>query len=148
MTKKNKKYLAIGGVALLLLIIIFVFGKQIGKNENEDRQIDVSVNIEDANGNTSTYDPNPLLEKLNKGLTTTYFFNSTLNSERCAPIEELYALDSVRFMATVKGYKEKYGVSLITHMNGCYTTCSSQGRQLNFFQAIEQRIINLKDIIT
>lgn len=148
LNKEDKKKLGIGVSALVvILILVFVYGKMKGRDENEEREINVTVDIQDQNGQTITYDPNELLIRLNKGLTTTYFFNSTLNTERCQPIEELYALDSVRFMATVKAYEEKYSVSIITHMNACYTTCSSHGRQLNFFRAIEERIDNLKDII-
>lgn len=148
LNKENQKKIAIGvGALVIVLIVVFAFGKVKGRNENEEREIDVTVNLTDKNGQTVSYDPNPLLIRLNKGLTTTYYFNSTLNTERCQPIEELYALDSLRFMAAVKGYEEKHGVSIVTHMNACYTTCSSHGRQLNFFKAIEERIDNLKDII-
>jgi hypothetical protein len=146
MTKKNKKYLAIGSAALLLLIIIFVFGKRIGKNETEDRQIDVSVNIEDASGSITTYDPNPLLIKLNKGLITRYYFDF---SERCDPIKALYSLDSVRFMATVRAYKVKYGVDLKIHMKECNVGCDAPPElgALGYFSLIYNRIDNLKDII-
>ena len=142
MTKKNKKYLAIGGAALLLLIIIFIFGKQIGKNENEQRDIDVTVDIKDEHGNVTKYDPNPLLIRLNKGLITTYYFST---SERCKPMEELMALDSIYFMATVKAYKEKYGTSIVVHMRDCYRVCTDGWN--NHFSTIEERIETLKDII-
>jgi hypothetical protein len=147
MTKKNKKYLAIGSAALLLLIIIFVFGKKIGNNENENRQIDVSVNIKDVNGNATTYDPNPLLVKLNKGLITRYYFDF---SERCDPIKELYSLDSVRFVAAVKAYKVKYGVDIQVHMKACNVDCNINtgiGGTLSHFDLIYARIDKLKDII-
>ncbi|MBL4650823.1 MAG: hypothetical protein JKY03_13915 [Aureispira sp.] len=146
MTKKNKKYLAIGGAALLLLILIFVFGKRMGKEENEERQIDVSVNIEDASGNITTYDPNPLLIKLNKGLVTRYYFDF---SERCNPIKVLYSLDSVRFMATVRAYKVKYGVSLEIHMKECNVGCDAPPElgALGYFSLIYNRIDHLQDII-
>lgn len=143
MTKKNKKNLAIGGGLLLLLIIVFVFGKKIGNKENEDRQIDVSVNIEDNNGTVTTYDPNPLLVRLNKGLTTRYFFDF---SERCEPTEELYNLDSLRFVAVVKAYKEKYGVDIKNHMKACHVDCNN-GREVGTFTLIYNRIDSLKDII-
>jgi len=146
MTKKNKKYLVIGGAALLLLILIFVFGKRMGKDENEERQIDVSVNIEDASGNITTYDPNPLLIKLNKGLVTRYYFDF---SERCNPIKVLYSLDSVRFMATVRAYKVKYGVSLEIHMKECNVGCDAPPElgALGYFSLIYNRIDHLQDII-
>lgn len=146
MTKKNKKYLAIGSAALLLLILIFVFGKRMGKDENEERQIDVSVNIEDASGSITTYDPNPLLIKLNKGLVTRYYFDF---SERCDPIKTLYSLDSVRFMATVRAYKVKYGVALEIHMKECNVGCDAPPElgALGYFSLIYNRIDHLQNII-
>lgn len=146
MTKKNKKNLAIGGGLLLLLIIIFVFGKHIGNKENENRQIDVSVNIEDNNGTVTVYDPNPLLVRLNKGLTTRYYFDF---SERCEPIRELYALDSPRFIATVRAYREKYSVDIQSHMKACNVDCNVNTgvNALSHFDLIYNRIDSLKDII-
>lgn len=55
MTKKNKKHLAIGGGLLLLFILVFTFAKRLGKDETEHKQIDVTVNITDENGQTVSY---------------------------------------------------------------------------------------------
>jgi hypothetical protein len=142
---KQKLYIGLGALALVLMVV-FVFGKMKGRDENEQREIDVKVNIKDENGQTVTYDPNPLLKRLNKGLITRYYFDF---SERCDPIKELYALDSVRFMATVRAYKEKYGVPIKTHMLPCYVDCNTGANSTeNHFDLIYNRIDNLKDIIT
>lgn len=139
----QKKYLAAGGL-VVVLIVVFILGKMQGRTEKEQREIDVQVNIKDGNGQTVAYDPNELLTRLHKGLTTTYLWGI---SERCDALEELYNLDAARFMAAVKAYEEKYGVSIVVHMNACYRSCFIQSGQVDSFQAIKQRINHLKDTI-
>lgn len=144
--KEDQKKIALGLSALvIILMVVFVFGKMKGRTENEQREVDITVNIKDEQGQHITYNPNELLRRLNKGLTTTYFFNSTAKKERCEVIEELYQLDAARFMATIRAYQEKYGISIITHMKACYFTCYNGGK--NRYELIEQRIYNLKDLI-
>lgn len=133
------------GALVLILMVVFVFGKLQGMNQNEQREIDVKVNIENEQGQSITYNPNELLKRLNKGLTTTYFFNSSAKKERCNAVEELYQLDAPRFMATVKAYQEKYNVSIITHMKACYFTCYNE--QGSIYKLIEQRINHLRNLI-
>jgi hypothetical protein len=147
LNKEDKNKLGIGlGVFIVILMLVFVYGKMKGRDENEDREISVVVDIKDENGQTVTYDPNPLLIRLNKGLTTRYYFDY---SERCTPIKELYSLDSLRFVAVVKAYKEKYGVDIQVHMKACYVDCNVKTgiQALNHFDLIYDRIDKLKDII-
>ncbi|WP_052600219.1 hypothetical protein [Aureispira sp. CCB-QB1] len=144
--KTDQKKIALGiGALVIILMVVFVFGKQQGRNENEQREIDVQVNIKDEQGHTVAYNPNELLKRLNKGLTTTFFFNSTAKKERCEAIEDLYQLDATRFMATIKAYQEKYNVSIITHMKACYFTCYSDNGSL--YNLVEQRFNHLKNLI-
>jgi hypothetical protein len=146
--KEDHKKIMLGiGALALILMVVFVFGKMKGREENEQQEIDIQVNIKDENGDTVSYDPNPLLRRLNKGLITRYYFDF---SERCDPIKELYSLDSVRFMATVRAYKAKYDVDIQVHMKACNATCNvNTGIQaLSHFDLIYSRIDNLKDIIT
>jgi hypothetical protein len=142
---KNQLYL--GGV-VVLIVFVFVLGKYFGKtSENvEEREIDVQVNIKDENGNTVAYDPNDLITRLNKGLITRYYFDF---SERCNPIQELHSLDSIRFVASVKAYKEKYGVDIQVHMKACNVDCNVKTgiEALSYFDLIYARIESLKDII-
>ncbi|CAA6828674.1 MAG: Unknown protein, partial [uncultured Aureispira sp.] len=56
----KKIMLSIAALALVLMVV-FVLGKQKGRDENEEQTIDVQVNIKDENGDTVSYDPNPLL---------------------------------------------------------------------------------------
>ena len=140
----TKLFIGIGAFALVLMVV-FVFGKQKGKDENEQREVDVTVNIKDENGETIVYNPNELLKRINKGLTTTYYWNF---DERCNVIKELYNLDAVRFMATVRAYKVMYNVSLETHLKACYYDCDTGVYNENYSELIYQRIENLKDIIT
>lgn len=140
----QKKLLYGAGALVLILMVVFVYGKMQGQQEKEKREIDVKVRIKDKDGQDVVYDPNELLERLHKGLTTTYFWSM---SERCDPVEELYNLDGPRFIAAIKAYKEKYGVSIIVHMNACYRSCYLQGGQVDSFYAVKQRISNLKDLI-
>lgn len=142
MITKNKKYLTIAAVLILVLILVFVLGKLKGRTENEQRQIDVKVKIKDDNGQLITYDPNELLIRVHNGLTTTFFWDP---SQRCEALEELYQLDSIRFMAAVRAYEEKYGAPLLRHIKACWFTCYQGGK--NLYSSIEQRITNLKDII-
>ncbi|WMX16559.1 hypothetical protein [Aureispira sp. CCB-E] len=147
MKKADKQKMLYGvGALVLVLMVVFVLGKLQGRTEKEQREIDVQVDIKDENGQTVTYDPNPLLERLHKGLTTRYYFDF---SERCDPIKELYSLDSVRFMAAVRAYKVKYGIDIQVHMKACNVDCNvNTGLQaLSYFDLIYQRINNLKDII-
>ncbi|WP_156039927.1 hypothetical protein, partial [Aureispira sp. CCB-QB1] len=102
----ENKHLFLGAGALLAIALAYLIGKR-QKKAVEQREIDVTVNLQDEHGQTVVYDPNPLLVRLNKGLITRYYFDF---SERCNPIKELYDLDPARFMATVKAYKVKYGV--------------------------------------
>jgi hypothetical protein len=134
------------GAFFIILLLVFVYGKMKGREENESREIDVTVDITDQNGQASTYDPNPLLIRLNKGLITRYYFDF---SERCIPLKELYALDSIRFMATVKAYETKYGVSIITHIDDCNVGCDAHPSlgSLGYFSLVKNRIDTLKDII-
>lgn len=142
----NKNYAVFGGL-VLVLVVVFILGKMRGKAEKEHKEVDVTVNIKDENGQQVTYNPDELLTRLHKGLTTRYYFDF---SERCNPIKELYALDSVRFMAAVRAYKVKYGVDIQVHMNECNVGCDApvQMGSLGYFSLIENRIDNLKDIIT
>jgi len=144
MKKADKKKVLFGvGALVLVLMVVFVFGKRKGREENEQREIDVQVDIKDENGQAVSYDPNPLLRRLNKGLTTRYYFDF---SERCDPIKELKQLDSIRFMATVRAYKVKYGDELKTHMEACNVGCGDGG-PIGDFDLIYNRINSLKDII-
>lgn len=137
---KNQMY--VSGV-VILIVLVFVIGNHFGKSSDTNKKIDVQVAIKDENGNTVVYDPNPLLERLNKGLKTTYYFDF---SERCEPTEELYNLDSLRFVAAIKAYKEKYGVDIKNHMKACHVDCNN-GRAVGTFTLIYNRIDDLKDII-
>lgn len=142
----TKNQLYIGGL-IVLIILVFVLGNYFGKKSKtvEHKEIDVQVNIKDENGNTVAYDPNDLITRLNKGLTTRYYFDF---SERCNVIKELYNLDAARFMATIKAYKVKYNEDIQTHMRACYVDCNTgTGGDDNYFDKIYQRIIALQDII-
>lgn len=142
--KEDHKKIMLGiGALALVLMVVFVFGKMKGREENEEREIDVQVNIKDENGETVSYDPNPLLIRLNKGLITRYYFDF---SERCDPLKELKLLDSIRFMATVRAYKVKYGEDIKTHMEACIVGCGDGG-PIGDFDLIFNRINTLKDII-
>lgn len=138
----TKNHLYIGG-AIALITLVFVLGNYFGKTSSTNKQVNVQVDIKDENGNTVAYDPNPLLERLNKGLTTRYYFDF---SERCEPIEELYALDSIRFMAAVKAYQVKYGEDIKTHMAACNVGCGNGG-PIGTFDLIYNRIDTLKGIV-
>ncbi|BDS12389.1 hypothetical protein [Aureispira anguillae] len=142
----NNHHLLLGAGLVLVLILVFVFGKHFKKDNTEQKNIDVKVNIKDQNGQTIAYDPNPLLIRLNKGLTTRYYFDF---SERCNPIKELYNLDAARFMAAVKAYKSKYNEDITTHMKACYANCKTTGTYNgeNYFDLIYQRIAALRDVI-
>jgi hypothetical protein len=147
MKKADKKKMLFGvGALVLVLMVVFVFGKMQGRGENEQREIDVQVDIKDENGQAVSYNPNPLLKRLNKGLITRYYFDF---SERCDPIKELYSLDSVRFIAAVRAYKVKYGVGIQVHMKECNVGCDAPPElgALGYFPLIYNRIENLKDII-
>jgi hypothetical protein len=141
----ENKTLFLGAGLILVLVIAYLIGKRSKKGQTEQKAIDVQVNIKDENGQTISYDPNPLLIRLNKGLTTRYYFDF---SERCNPIKELYNLDAPRFMAAVKAYKTKYNEDIITHMKACYVDCNTgTGNGANYFDLIYQRIAALRDII-
>ena len=141
----SSKQLAIGGGVLLLLALVFVIGQYQGKVSKQEKEIDVKVNIKDENGQTVPYDPNPLLQRLNKGLTTRYYFDF---SPRCNAIKELYALDAARFMATVRAYKVKYNEDIQTHMKACYVDCNTgTGGGENYFDLIYQKIAALDNIV-
>jgi hypothetical protein len=146
LNKFNTNYALFGGV-VLVLVVVFLIGKKKGETETEQKEVDVTVNIKDENGQAVTYNPNELLARLNKGLTTRYYFDF---SERCDPIKELYSLDSVRFMAAVRAYKAKYSVDIQVHMKSCNVDCNvnSGVNALSYFDLIYKRIDNLKDIIT
>lgn len=144
LTKKQEKYI-LGGAGLLLFVLAaFLVGRMIGRKSPEERKVNVKVKIADKDGKTIIYDPTELIERLNKGLTTTYFWNL---SERCDPLEELYNLDAPRFISAIKAYKERYKESIVVHMNACYRSCFLEGGQMDSFYAIKQRINNLKDLI-
>ncbi len=144
-TITSNKHIFLGVGILLALIIAFLIGKRFKKSPTENKEIDVKVNIQDENGQTVAYDPNPLLIRLNKGLTTRYYFDF---SERCNPIKELYNLDAARFMAAIKAYKTKYNEDITTHMKACYVDCNTgTGNNANYFDLIYQRIAALRDII-
>lgn len=140
---KNQLYIA--GL-VVLIVLIFVLGNYFGKTSKTNKHIDVQVDIKDENGDTLAYDPNDLITRLNKGLTTRYYFDF---SERCIPIKELYELDSLRFMAAVKAYRAKYGTDIQVHMQACNVGCDASPDlgSLGYFSLIYNRIDNFKDII-
>ncbi len=148
--RPTKTHLAIGGgVFALLVALIYFLGKSQGRTENTSETIDVKVRINDQNGGTILYDPIHLVRALNKGLTTTYFWDF---SERCEPIKELYELEAVQFMATVAAYKKTYGEDIQTHMRACHRTCSMPYTDkaeipADYFTLIYNKINNLNQII-
>lgn len=141
----EQKHIAIGGGVLLLLVVLFFIGKNAGVKQREERNIDVKATLTDTQGNTTQYDPTDLLRRLNKGLTTTYFFDT---SERCDPMKELLALDALRFVAAIKGYKTKYGRDIQTDMDACYYSCNVRtGSKETYFQKVKQRIASMQSLI-
>jgi len=145
--KADQKKVILGFSALaIILMVVFVFGKMSGRNDVEQREIDIKVNIKDENGQHIIYNPTELLARLYKGLTTRYYFDF---SERCNPIQELYELDATRFMAAVQAYQEKYNEPITKHMDACYIDCLRKGsyKNENYFDLIKNRIHNLKDLI-
>jgi len=138
-----KHYYIGGAVLLLVVLLIFLWGKSAGRKQRKEVPVDVKVNIQDENGNTVEYDPTPLVRRLNEGLTTTCWWNCT---ERCLALEDLNDLDAVRFMAAVKAYRAKYQTSLETHIEGTFVTCGYvKGRTLK--QHIVARIDALGELI-
>ena len=144
--EKNKKGILIGVGALLVIVLVVVLWNRNNPKNTEQKKINVKVDIEDENGNKIVYDPNPLLERLNTGLRTRYYFDF---SPRCDAIKELYNLDAPRFMATVRAYKVKYNESLKTHMDACWATCKTTGtyKGESYFELVDQRFNSLKDVI-
>ncbi|WMX17041.1 hypothetical protein [Aureispira sp. CCB-E] len=142
----ENKHLFLGAGALLAIALAYLIGKR-QKKAVEQREIDVTVNLQDEHGQTVVYDPNPLLVRLNKGLITRYYFDF---SERCNPIKELYDLDPARFMATVKAYKVKYGVDITIPMKACHVDCNLKTgiNSLSYFDLIYQRIHQLQAVTT
>jgi len=143
----ENKPLFLGAGLILALVIAYLIGKRSKKDQPEQREIDVTVNIKDENGQTVTYDPNELLVRLNKGLITRYYFDF---SQRCNPIKELYDLDPARFMAAVRAYKVKYGVDITIHMKACNVDCNLKAgiNSLSYFDLIYQRINQLQAVTT
>ena len=143
----ENKPLFLGAGLILALVIAYLIGKRSKKDQPEQREIDVTVNIKDENGQTVTYDPNELLVRLNKGLITRYYFDF---SQRCNPIKELYDLDPARFMAAVRAYKVKYGVDITIHMKACNVDCNLKTgiNSLSYFDLIYQRINQLQAVTT
>jgi hypothetical protein len=143
----ENKQLFLGAGLILALVIAYLVGKRSKKDQAEQREIDVTVNIQDENGQTVTYDPNDLLKRLNKGLITRYYFDF---SQRCNPIKELYDLDPARFMAAIRAYKVKYGVDITIHMKACNVDCNLKTgiNSLSYFDLIYQRINQLQAVTT
>lgn len=143
----ENKHLFLGAGLMMALVIAYLIGKRSKKDQPEQREIDVTVNIQDENGQTVTYDPNELLVRLNKGLMTRYYFDF---SERCNPIKELYDLDPARFMAAIRAYKVKYGVDITIHMKACNVDCNLKTgiNSLSYFDLIYQRINQLQAVTT
>jgi hypothetical protein len=147
--KITKTHLALGGGFVFLIVLIYFLGKDKGRTEKTNKEIDVKVRINDENGNSILYDPSTLVRALHKGLTTTYYFDF---SERCIPIQQFYELEATKFMAVVAAYKTAYNVDIQTHMKACYHTCpqkaTSENRlPLDYFSLIYQKITNLETLI-
>lgn len=142
----QKKLLYGAGALVLILMVVFVYGKMQGQQENEEREVDIKVRIKDENGQSISYDPNELITRLHKGLTTRYYFDF---SERCEPAKELYNLDAPRFMAAIQAYKTKYNTPIEHHMDACYANCktTNEYKGESYFDLIKQRHNALKDII-
>lgn len=143
----ENKHLFLGAGLMMALVIAYLIGKRSKKDQPEQREIDVTVNIQDENGQSVPYDPNELLVRLNKGLITRYYFDF---SERCNPIKELYDLDPARFMAAIRAYKVKYGVDITIHMKACNVDCNLNSgiNSLSYFDLIYQRINQLQAVTT
>lgn len=142
----QNKYIWWGGGGIVILLVVYLIGKYANKAKMvEEKQIDVKVDIQDINGQTVKYDPNPLLMRLHEGLTVGVWWDV---SERCASLKELYNLDAARFMAAVKAYKAKYNEDIRSHMAACwYDGCGVGPDGQSYFALIEQRITALGDVI-
>ena len=149
MPKITQKQLYTGAGLLVVVLLVVFLARYFSKPKTEERNIDVKVRIPTSSSTgtatTEIYDPTPLLRRLNKGLTTRYYFDF---SDRCNPIKELHSLDAVKFMATINAYKVKYNEDIETHMRACYVDCNTgTGGGANYFDLIYQRRAALRDII-
>lgn len=104
-------------VVVILVVVVYLIGKHSKSNK---KKVDVTVDLTDGNGTTIQYDPSKLVEKLDRTLSTTYYWDA---SERCKVVKELMALPNGAFMATVYGYEKHTGQTLEAAFDACWKKC-------------------------
>lgn len=133
----SKKQKIAGGVIFLLVVVaIIVYSR------SKTQPIKLKVNLKDEQGNPIQYDPNPLVDQLNKVLTESCF----ACTDRCETVKKLLDLEPVQFMAVVQGYKTKFKTELVTDMKACWVTCDAVNGD-NYFRMVYNRIDSLTPII-
>lgn len=148
--KIEKKHLVALGIAAVIAVVIFVWGKYTGKKDPDKKKIQVQVDVQDdRDGTTTSYDPTPKVDELHDVLSM-WIWNSWGDAaqERCKVLNELLTLSNTRpvdFMAIVYGYEQKYDTTLSAAITACWLECHNKTG--NTMLQIKERIETLSAVI-
>lgn len=119
-TEIDEKYLWMGGAILVIIIVIFAFGRLSGKKSGgEDDPSDANPNINPITVNTESgsveWNPSALVKKVH----TAYEVNWVQG--RCEVLEEIGNLQDVQIRALADGYQKVYGKTLRRVLEGAWS---------------------------
>ncbi|MGH1338724.1 MAG: hypothetical protein ACRBFS_21600 [Aureispira sp.] len=147
--KLEKKHLIALGVAAVIAIVIFVWGKYTGKKSPNKKKVQVQIDVRDGrDGTTTSYDPTPMVDQLYEALNTWAWRWGDLAQQRCQLLYKLLELSTsapVDFMAVVYGYEQKHETTLLEDIEACWLYCSNKKGQTR--TQIKERIETLSAVI-
>lgn len=121
----DEKYLWIGGGIIVVIIIVFVWGRLSGKGAVKDNS-DVNPNINPINVNTSTgsfsWDPSQLVKEIYQAYNVDWGWGSS----RCVALDKISNLQDPQIIALADGYFQTYKKTLRktitdTWSDGCWS---------------------------
>lgn len=136
-TQIDEKYIWMGGGILTIIIVIFIFGRLSGKEDNQDPS-DANPNIKPITVNTNSgnidWNPSAMVKKIH----TAYVVN--WSTGRCDVLNELLALQDVQLRAVADGYQQVYGKTLRKQLNEAWVACWNMPWQDDPHQQVISRL--------
>lgn len=115
----DEKYLWIGGGVILIIIVIFVWGRMSAAKKGDTSDITPNINPITVTTNSGLISWNP--SQLVKEIYTAYKIN--WSSGRCEVLNKMLDLQDVQLRATADGYRQAYGETLRKTLNDAWVAC-------------------------
>lgn len=113
----DEKYIWMGGGLIAIIVVIFVWGRLSGKQDNTDPS-DANPNIKPITVSTDSgnidWNPSATVKKVHTAFVINWM------SGRSDVLKELSLLQDIQIKAVAEGYKEVYGTTLRKVLNDAW----------------------------